>query len=135
MQNKSRPPHVNKVYQNMRTGPTNQYLNELITELKKKSSVDGVLFWKRIASDLEKPSRQRRVVNLSRINRNTKQGEIIVVPGKVLSDGELNHSITIAAWQFSKKALDKISEKKAKAISIHDLMKTNIKGKRVRIIG
>lgn len=118
-----------------RTGPTNQYLNELITELKKKASVDGTVFWKRIATDLEKPTRQRRVVNLSRIDRHTKQGEIIVVPGKVLSDGELNHSLTIAAWQFSQKALDKINDKKAKAITIQELMKTNIKGKRVRIIG
>lgn len=118
-----------------RTGPTNPYLMELISELKKKSNVDGARFWKRIASDLEKPSRDRRIVNLSKINRVTKQGEIIVVPGKVLSDGDLNHSLTIAAWQFSNKAVEKINKKKAKAISIYELMKTNIKGKRVRIIG
>jgi large subunit ribosomal protein L18e len=119
----------------MRTGPTNKYLQQLIMELKKKSNVDGVMLWKRLALDLEKPSRQRRVVNLSKINRFTKQGEIIVVPGKVLSDGDLNHSLTIAAWKFSQRALDKINEKKAKAMTIQELMKTNIKGKKVRIIG
>ena len=118
-----------------RTGPTNKYLQELIVELKKKASVENVRFWSRIASDLERPTRTRRVVNLSKIDRHTKEGEIIVVPGKVLSGGELNHSLTIAAWQFSEKALDKINQKKAKAISIQDLMKSNIKGKRIRIMG
>jgi len=93
------------------------------------------MFWKRIALDLEGPTRNRRVVNLSKINRFTKDGEIIVVPGKVLSSGELNHSLTIAAWQFSQNALEKINKKNAKAITIKELMKTNIKGKRVRIIG
>lgn len=118
-----------------RTGPTNQYLKELIVELKKKSSVDGVRFWNRIASDLERPTRNRRVVNLSKISRHTKEGEFIVVPGKVLSGGDLNHKLTIAAWQFSEKALDKINQKQSKAISIQELMKSNIKGKKIRIIG
>ncbi len=93
------------------------------------------MFWNRIASDLEKPTRQRRAVNLSKINRFTKENEIIVVPGKVLSSGELNHKLTIAAWQFSQKALEKINKKNAKAMTIQELMKTNIKEKRVRIIG
>ena len=126
---------VPRIKKMKRTGPTNQYLQELIKELKKKSNLDGAMFWKRLATDLERPTRQRRVVNLSKINRFTKEGEVIVVPGKVLSSGELNHSLTIAAWQFSQKALEKINKKKAKAISIQELMNTNIKGKRVRIIG
>ncbi|OGM03000.1 50S ribosomal protein L18e, partial [Candidatus Woesearchaeota archaeon RBG_13_36_6] len=113
-----------------RTGPTNKYLQELVQELKKKSSLEGAMFWNRIASDLEKPTRQRRAVNLSKINRFTKENEIIVVPGKVLSSGELNHKLTIAAWQFSQKALEKINKKNAKAMTIQELMKTNIKDKR-----
>ena len=58
-----------------RTGPTNPLLQDLIGELKKRSNEQSVNLWKRIASDLERPTRNRRAVNLSRINRNTKENE------------------------------------------------------------
>ncbi len=119
----------------MRTGPTNDQLKQLIVELKKKAYGENAMLWKRIASDLEKSSRRRRIVNLSRINRFTSNGEIIIVPGKVLSSGELDKKITIAAWQFSKDAFEKISKADSKAVTIYDLMKSNPDGKNVRIIG
>ncbi len=119
----------------MRTGPTNDQLKGLIEELRKKAYSGNAMLWKRIASDLEKPTRQRRCVNLSRINRHTKTGEIIIVPGKVLSAGNLDKSITIAAWQFSRQAVEKIARANAKAVSIAELMSTNPDGKNVRIIG
>ncbi|MCP3686220.1 MAG: 50S ribosomal protein L18e [bacterium] len=119
----------------MKTGTTNVNLKSLIDELKKKSFADNSLIWKRIAKDLEKPTRNRRAVNLSRINRFTKKDETIVVPGKVLAAGELDHSLTIAAWQFSQQAIDKITKANAKALSINDIMKQDIKGKKVRILG
>jgi len=119
----------------MRTGPTNIELKSLIEELKKKAYADNALIWRRIADDLSKPTRKRRTVNLSRINLYTKPNETVIVPGKVLSSGELDHSLTIAAWKFSEQAKQKIEKAKAKAISIEDIMKDSIKGKRVKIIG
>ncbi|MBW2971076.1 50S ribosomal protein L18e [Candidatus Woesearchaeota archaeon] len=118
-----------------RTGTTNQHMEALISELKRQAIEKEQPLWKRIATDLERSTRQRRVVNLSRINRFTSEGDLIVVPGKVLSSGELDHSLTIAAWRFSDQARKKISEHKAKAISINELMNTNIKGKKIKIIG
>lgn len=114
---------------------TNPHLAALIKELKKKAIADKATVWKRIATDLEKPTRQRREVNLSKINRYTKPNETIIVPGKVLASGDLDHSLTIAAWSFSKQALEKITKAKSKAISIQEIMKPNPKNKRIRIIG
>ena len=114
--------------------PTNPVLSGLIQELKKKANEHGVKIWKRIAEDLSKSSRSRRIVNLYKLDKNTKEGETIVVPGKVLGVGELNHKITVAAWSFSGNALEKIN-KVGKAIPISDLLKENPKGKRIRIIG
>lgn len=119
----------------MRTGPTNPQLSSLIEELTRKAYVDKAMIWRRVADDLSKPTRQRRAVNLSRINRYTKDGETIIVPGKVLSSGELDHSLTIAAWQFSGQAKEKIEKANSKAISIQEMMNSAVKGKRVRIIG
>ena len=117
-----------------RTGPTNPVLKELIEELRKKGSEENIKIWKRVASDLERPSRIRRVVNLLRINRYAKEDETVVVPGKVLGGGELNHKVVVAAYQFSESAIDKIN-KVGKAITIVDLMKENPKASKVRIIG
>jgi len=89
------------------TGTTNPQMRDLINELKKKSIEHGVNIWKRIALDLEKSTRQRRIVNLYRINRYTKKDETVVVPGKVLSVGDLDHNVVVAAFSFSESALEK----------------------------
>ncbi len=119
----------------MRTGPTNLSLKNLIGELRKKAYAENIPLFERIAEDLERPARQRREVNLSKISRNAKGGELVVVPGKVLASGELSQSVTIAAWKFSAQALDKITKAKAKAITINELMKNGVKETPVRIIG
>jgi len=117
-----------------RTGPTNLVLKKLINDLKILSQKDKSKLWKRIAYELEKPTRKRREANLYKINKYTKEDETALVPGKVLSLGELDKKITVAAMNFSDAARSKIN-KVGKAISIQELVKQNPKGKKVRIIG
>ena len=117
-----------------RTGPSNQNLKKLIQELKEKSLAEGVKLWKRIAHDLEKPSRQRRTVNIYKIDQFAKDGETIIVPGKILSVGQLTKKLNVAAYNFSKEAEQKIN-KTGKLITIQQLVKDNPKGKKVRILG
>ena len=119
----------------MRTGPSNEQLKGLLVELNARGHSDSSPLLLRLENDLKKSTRQRRVVNLSRINRYTKDGEMVVVPGKVLASGELDHSVTIAAWKFSQQALDKIQKSKCKAMLISELISGEIKGKRIRILG
>ncbi|MBD3263325.1 50S ribosomal protein L18e [Candidatus Woesearchaeota archaeon] len=114
-----------------KTGPTNPVLRAEIRELRKQKAK----IWKRIAKDLQKSTRNRRAVNLSRVNRHAKAGETIVVPGKVLSAGTLDKKITIAAWQFSKAAEEKIKAAGGKAITLKQLLEKNPKGTKVRLIG
>ena len=114
-----------------RTGSTNPELNSLIKELEKKSEVK---LWKRLAQDLRKPTRQRRIVNIFKINKFAKEGETVVVPGKVLNLGELTKKVDVAAFSFSQSALEKIN-KVAKTMSITELMAKNPEGKKVRILG
>lgn len=119
----------------MRTGPTNEQLKSLVEDLKSRGHKDKSPLLLRLAKDLNKPTRNRRIVNLSRINRFTKDGETVVVPGKVLSAGNLDHSVTIAAWKFSQQAIDKIQKSKSKALDITELINGDIKGKRIRVFG
>ncbi len=118
-----------------RTGPTNIVLQELIQGLRKESASSKAAVWSRIANDLEKSTRNRRVVNISRIARNTKPNETIVVPGKVLGSGHLAHSVVVAAWSFSDSAKELIENAKGKAITIEELLKKKPKASEVKILG
>ncbi|MDP2908282.1 MAG: 50S ribosomal protein L18e, partial [Nanoarchaeota archaeon] len=114
-----------------KTGPTNPYMRKLIADLRSLGTKEKVKIWKRIADELEKPTRSRREVSLERINWATKKDETAIVPGKVLLKGELDHNVKVAAWRFSEAAKQKIN-KKGKAISIQELIKENPKAKGVR---
>jgi len=118
-----------------RTGPSNPNLVNLARELKKKAIIDSSPFWKRLAVDLEKPARQRRAVNLSRINRFTKENETVVVPGKILGSGVLDHKVTVAAYAFSEGALEKLKKQNCTIMFIDDLLKKGVKPADVRILG
>jgi large subunit ribosomal protein L18e len=115
------------------TNTTNQKLQELIVEFQKKSDKSNLA--RRIAEDLSKPTRQRREVNLTRINKFTEENDVIVVPGKVLGGGELSHKITISAFKFSQSAILKLQKSGSKVIPMHDIAKVETKGKKIRIIG
>jgi len=117
-----------------RTGPTDINLRRLIRYLRKKSNEENVKVWKDIAWRLERPRRQKAEVNISRINRHTKEGDIVVVPGSVLGAGNLDHKVIVAAWKFSEKAKEKIIQVGGEAITIEDLIERNPKGSGVIIM-
>jgi len=108
---------------------TNIHLKELIKNLEKLAAKEKVKLWKVIATELNKSTRAKREVNIHSINRNTKENETIIVPGKVLGTGDIDHKVNVAAFQFSESAKQKIN-----AMSIEQLMKENPKAKGVRII-
>ena len=112
----------------------NTQTENLVRSLKRLSIEQECKLWKRIASDLEKPARNRRLVNVYKVDKYAKDGEVIVVPGKVCGEGELSKKVTVAAFKFSDSAREKIT-KSGKAITIQELMKDNPKGQKVRILG
>ena len=112
----------------------NEQLETLIVELKKASIEKDVSLWKRLATDLEKPSRLMPEVNLSRIDRYARDGETVVVAGKILSMGDLSKKITVAAYRFSGKSVEKITAAGGSIISIEELLKKNPKGSKVRVL-
>ncbi len=109
---------------------TNVLLRKTLDELWKTKSP----FWRRVHELLSRPARQRVVVNVSKINRYAEDGDVVVVPGKVLGSGELNKKVTVAAFSFSYTALEKIEEAGGEAIHILELVKKNPKGKGLKII-
>jgi len=131
LKNQVLQPEVNEL---RRTGPTNIILRKLIRELRKYANKYGAAVWDYVAELLEKPSRRRVVVNLSKINRYAREGEVVVVPGKVLGAGILSKPVVIAAVGFSEKAIEKIRLAGGKAMFIGDLIKENPRGSGVRVL-
>lgn len=118
-----------------KTGPSNEHHAQLILELRKVCAVQKAALWGRIADDLSRATRQRRAVNISRINRSTAANEVVIVPGKVLGSGAVDHSVTVAAFAFSSSAMKRIQEAKGKTLTIPELLKQNPTGKNIRILG
>ena len=107
---------------------TNESLVETIIAAKKNEK------WLEIASILSAPRRKRINLNLGEINKETKEGERIILPGKVLSQGEINKKIKIAALDFSEKAKEKLLKAGCEISSIFDEIKKNSDAKGVRIL-
>lgn len=90
--------------------------------------------WKEIAEILSGPRKNRKNMNLEEIDKISQGGETIVIPGKVLSQGELNKKIKIVALNFSEKAKEKLLKTKSEVSSIIEEIKKNPKGNKVKII-
>jgi len=108
---------------------------KIIRTLRRKSNETGVAIWDAVAEKLGKSKHRRVSVNISRVNRYSTNGETVVVPGKVLGAGNLDHRISIAAFDFSKEAKEKIERAGGECLTIQTLIQRNPKGSGVKMIG
>ena len=106
----------------------NKELVETIISAKKKKN------WLKIAEILSSPRRKRINLNLEEIDKKVKLGEKIVIPGKVLSKGELNKKIKIIAMSFSEKAKEKLLKSGNEVLTIAEEIKKNPEAKEIKII-
>ena len=108
-------------------------VRELIVFLEKASKRNKAPIWADIARRLSKPSRSIASVNVGKIEKNTKEGDTVLVPGKVLSGGSLTHGVDVAALKFSMDAERKISSQ-GSCLDIKSLAEKNPKGTGVIIL-
>ena len=103
---------------------TNPETIELIKKLKEKKEST----WKNLAKILSKPKRNRATVNVGKINRYTKDGDVILVPGKVLGYGDINKKVVVVALSFSREAKRKIEQSGGKCKKIEEIIDEKPKG-------
>jgi len=113
---------------------TNPRLVRLIGDLKAASRDSGAPLWRDIAKRLEKPRRNYAAVNLSKINRHTSSNDTVLIAGKVLAAGDIDHSVTVAALGFSGQAVSKILAAGGKCLEIEKLIKEHPKGTGIKIL-
>ncbi|MBI2972132.1 MAG: 50S ribosomal protein L18e [Candidatus Aenigmarchaeota archaeon] len=101
----------------------NPGLRKLIATLQQQRE------YKDIASQLAAGRRQRNSVNLWKINKLARSNESIVVPGKVLSEGELTKPVKVFAWQFSHRSKEKIAQAGGAALPLEEILKSKEKAR------
>ena len=91
--------------------------------------------WRMLAQILSGPTRRYTSVNLDEINKYAKEGDTIIVTGKVLGGGMVTKKIKICALQFSESAVTKLKGAKIAVHSINDEITKNPKAEGVRVYG
>lgn len=107
---------------------TNPELVETIIACKKNAA------WKEIASILSGLKANRINKNLEEIDKNSKEGETIVISGKVLSGGNLNKKVKVVAFSFSEKTIEKLKKNKIDYAYILEEVQKNKDAKGVKIL-
>ena len=106
----------------------------LIRILRGAAAKNKAKIWAILASEMSKANRRRVAINISRLNRVSSPGEILLIPGKVLGTGLLNHKLEVAAESFSKTAQIKIDNAGGQCLTIEELLNSNPTGFRIRLI-
>jgi len=113
---------------------TNLQLMLQIDAFKAHARQHQANIWRELARRLEAPSNSYAKVNLSRLNRHTTSGDVVIVAGKVLGAGSIDHSISIGASSFSESARSKILTAGGTILSLEEVARESPKGSHVKII-
>lgn len=114
---------------------TNPQLVDTILSLKQASREHDAPVWRAVAEQLEKPSRSWAEVNVGEIRRNADEdAPLVVVPGKVLGGGYLGKEVTVAAWNFSGTAAEKIEDEGGRALSLDDALDEFADGEDAQVV-
>ena len=107
----------------------------MVKDLKQASKKNEAPIWSKIADLALKPSSTKCTVNLTRINKITKENDVLFVPGKVLGTGNMSHKITLRSFSMSTTAANKIIQSGGNIMVYSDMIKKFPTGKGVIIIG
>jgi len=107
---------------------TNPELVETILAAKKNSA------WLEVADLLSGSRKKRTNLNIGEINSKADNAKKIVIPGKVLSQGEIDKKRGIIALNFSEKAREKLLKAGCNTKTILEEIKSNPSAEGIKIL-
>jgi len=107
---------------------TNSKLVETIIACKKNKA------WLNVAEILSGSRKNRTTLNLEELNEKIKSEKIVLIPGKILSQGELDKKIKVIALTFSEKAKEKLKKSGVETLTILEEVRKNPEAKGVKIL-
>jgi large subunit ribosomal protein L18e len=106
----------------------NQELVDTIIAAKKQKA------WVEVAGLLAAPRKNYPNMNLDKINKDSKEGESVLIPGKVLSQGNIDKKLKVVALAFSETAKEKLKNSGCQVSSITEEIKSNPEAKGLKIL-
>ncbi len=107
-----------------------------LKSLRKAYRETGRPMWRAVRKLLESASRSRIPrVNVGRIDNLVSDGDLVIVPGKVLGAGAVNKKVVVGALSFSRSAREKIVEAGGEALRIGEFVSKYRDAKGVKMIG
>ena len=114
----------------------NPLLKSDIIALKKAAKKGGKSgLWEAVAEYLERSRSKRVAVNVGKIAKLTKPGDVVIVPGKVLGGGVIEHKVVVGGFSFSESARSKITAAGGEVLPIKKFIETYSSCKGVKLIG
>lgn len=89
--------------------------------------------WTKVAAMLSGPRSNYLSVNLSDIDEQAKEGDTVLIVGKVLGVGDVSKRIRVCALSYSTSAKDKLHKNKSECVTIAEEMAKNPKFQGVKI--
>ena len=103
-------------------------------QLLVQMSKTGSSFWAAVGKALATPRRKRATVNVGQVAHHVKDGDLVVVPGKLLGAGTIDRKVTVAAYHFSEDAEAKIKAAGGQTLSLEAMIKKYPKGKQLKVV-
>ena len=91
--------------------------------------------YKRAVKMLSKKTAQLVEVNVGKLDMISSEGSLLLVPGKVLGEGDVSKELHVGAVAFTASAIQKISSAGGEALLIKDFVAKHGDGKGVFLIG
>lgn len=112
----------------------NPILSEGIWAVRAAYKRSKAPIWLKLRKLLES-SGPKHEVDLAKLSKLTEHGDIVIVPGKVLGMGNMDHNITLCAFSLSENAARKIVDADGKIFSVKEFVEEYPEGRKVKIIG
>lgn len=113
----------------------NSLIQSNIWTVRKAFKKTKAPIWRALERELSRPRKNRREVNIGTLADKTGDGQVVVIPGKILGSGEIGHKLTVCTVTISQAAAKKIRACGGKIVSLGDLAEQYPDGKGVRVIG
>ncbi len=113
---------------------TNPEIAVLARKLEIISKKQKAPIWETVSRILIGPSRNWAEVNIEKLDRMTKDKDVVLIPGKLLAAGTLSHPVCVYSFRASESARKTISAAKGKIGTIEEILEKNPKGTGVRLI-
>ncbi len=113
----------------------NEYRIKLGADLQRHSRKSKQKIWEKASEDVLSSRKNRPEVNVGEISRNSKEGSRVLVTGKVLGLGKIDHKVTVGAYAFSKDAREKIESSGGACLSLREFVDSSTSVKDVLMLG